>query len=67
MLGTRSNVPYLAPDLHLLFKSRDLRPKDHADAKRVTPVLDKRQRAFLTAHLVADHPWHRLLKTMPNG
>jgi hypothetical protein len=67
VLRTRSGVPYLAPDLQLLFKSKDLRPKDHADAERVIPVLDKRERAFIAVHLVADHPWHRFLTTVTNG
>lgn len=48
-------------------QSKDLRPKDHADAERVIPVLDKRERAFIAVHLVADHPWHRFLTTVTNG
>lgn len=67
VLRTRSGIPYLAPELQLLFKSKDPRPKDHTDAQRVIPVLNKRQRAFLAVHLVADHPWHRFLRTVTNG
>jgi hypothetical protein len=67
VLRTRSGVPYLAPELQLLFKSKDLRPKDHADAERVIPVLDDRERLFLAVHLVADHPWQRLLTNAKNG
>lgn len=67
VLRTRSGVPYLAPELQLLFKSKDLRPKDHADAERVIPVLDDRERLFLAVHLVADHPWQRLLTNAKSG
>lgn len=67
VLRTRLRVPYLAPALQLLFKSKDLRPKDHVDAERVIPALDHRERAFLAVHLVADHPWHRFLTTVTNG
>jgi hypothetical protein len=67
VLRTRSGVPYLAPELQLLFKSKDLRSKDHADAERVIPTLDHRERAFLAVHLVADHPWHRFLTSVTNG
>lgn len=61
VLRTGSGVPYLAPDLQLLFKSEDPRPQDHADAERVIPVLDDPGQAFLAVRLAADHPWQRLL------
>jgi hypothetical protein len=67
VLRTRSGVPYLAPELQLLFKSKDPRPKDHADAERMIPALHNRERAFLAVHLVADHPWHRILTAVTNG
>ena len=63
MAVMRSNggIPYLAPELQLLFKSKDLRPKDDVDAGEVIPTLDASQRDFLEHHLQADHPWQRLL------
>ena len=61
VLRTADGVPYLAPELQLLFKSEGLRPKDDVDAEEVIPALDADQRQFLACHLGADHPWQRLL------
>ena len=61
VLRTADGVPYLAPELQLLFKSGGLRPKDDVDAEEVIPALDADQRRFLACHLGADHPWQRLL------
>jgi hypothetical protein len=33
----------------------------------VIPVLDHREQVFLAVHLVADHPWQRLLTKAKNG
>ena len=61
VLWTVEGVPYLAPELQLLFKSEDLRPKDDLDAGEVVPELDARRRSELSRLLAADHPWQRLL------
>jgi len=63
VLWTVEGVPYLAPELQLLFKSEGLRPKDDLDAGEVVPELDARRRADLSRLLTADHPWQRLLGT----
>ncbi|WP_157249234.1 nucleotidyltransferase domain-containing protein [Nonomuraea typhae] len=55
----------IAPEIQLLYKSRDPRPKDETDFTQVLPILDATQRAWLaealrTAH--DSHPWRpRLL------
>jgi hypothetical protein len=54
-------VPYLAPEIQLLFKSKGLRPKDYEDARRVIPLLNEEQRAWLRAHLPSGHEWTELL------
>jgi lincosamide nucleotidyltransferase A/C/D/E len=54
-------VPYLAPDLQLLFKSKDLRPKDGVDAAEVIPSLGGGGLALLRAQLPPDHPWNPLV------
>ncbi len=54
-------VPYLAPELQLLFKSKGLRLKDDLDAGEVVPELDARRRAQLSRLLATGHPWQRLL------
>jgi hypothetical protein len=59
-LKTGSGLPYLAPELTLLFKSQSRRAKDQADFERVHPHLDPERRAWLHWALVAtapDHPW----------
>lgn len=61
VLRTPEGVPYLAPDLQLLFKSKNPRPKDDLDARVVGQFLRKEQRQFLLAHLSDGHPWRKLL------
>ncbi len=63
VLYTPGGVPYLAPDLQLLFKSKDLRPKDDLDAAEVIPGLAPAQLQFLSDHLDSNHPWRGLLLT----
>ena len=65
VLKSVSGVPYLAPDLQLLFKAKHPRPKDHVDAEMVIPFLDSGARRFLTDRLSPEHPWQRLLTDGP--
>ena len=53
-------VPYLAPEIQLLYKSRAPRPKDEADFARTAPCLVSTARAWLVEALVRiepGHPW----------
>jgi len=61
VLETRSGIPYLAPELQLLFKSKDLRAKDHADASHVIPAMGDERRAWLSEKLNPDHPWQEII------
>jgi len=61
VLTTESGIPYLAPDLQLLFKSKNPRDKDTQDASEIIPRLVSDQRAFLLATLPREHPWLGLL------
>jgi len=61
VLRSDGGVPYLGPELQLLFKSRTPRPKDDVDAKEVIPALDKRRVARLDQLLPPSHPWRALL------
>ncbi len=61
VLCTTDGIPYLAPELQLLFKSKGRRLKDDLDAAEVIPTLDEHQRGHLVRYLQADHPWQRLL------
>jgi len=56
----RSNdgIPYLAPEAVLLFKAKNLRPKDNSDFTLVAPLLPPAQRAWLIDALTRVHPGH---------
>ena len=67
-LKSESGIPYLAPELALLFKSRNTgnreRPKDQLDFEKILPHLEPERRAWLYWALVAtspDHPWIKQL------
>jgi hypothetical protein len=51
---------YLAPEVQLLYKSGGLRPKDEQDWQDAAPLLDPKQRRWLSDALRlehTDHPW----------
>lgn len=53
-------IPYLRPEIQLLYKAAGLRPKDQADFDAAAPLLDAGQRTFLRDGLVRTlptHPW----------
>lgn len=53
-------IPYLAPELQLLYKANRVRAADDADFQRVAPHLDDRARAWLhdaLKEIDPDHPW----------
>lgn len=58
---TATGIPYLAPELQLLYKSKARRPKDDVDAAEVIPHLGARERERLSRLLPPDHPWQRRL------
>jgi GrpB-like predicted nucleotidyltransferase (UPF0157 family) len=59
-LRTSSGVPYLAPELALLFKSKNTgrheRSQDQADFERACPRLEPERRAWLRWALMATNP-----------
>jgi hypothetical protein len=57
VLFTSDGLPYLAPELQLLFKGRDPRPQDDHDAREVIPALTIEERNFLFEHIADNHPW----------
>ncbi len=61
---TRDGIPYLVPEVQLLFKSKSPRPKDQADFDAAAPQLRGPQREWLAAAIGRDepnHPWLALL------
>jgi hypothetical protein len=55
---TRDGIPFLAPELVLLFKAKHARPKDQADFEAVLPYLSAAQRGRLAELLSRVHPEH---------
>ncbi|MEU5310450.1 hypothetical protein [Streptomyces sp. NPDC021562] len=51
-------IPYLVPELVLLFKAKDSRAKDHADFAGVLPLLGRTRRDLLGGWLALVHPGH---------
>jgi hypothetical protein len=58
---TEDAIPYLAPELVLLFKAKHARPKDQADFDETVPHMTPDQRATLADLLARVHPGHRWL------
>ena len=63
ILHTRDGLGYLAPELQLLFKSKDIRPKDELDAREVIPSLELTRQRRLADLLPEPHPWRALLRS----
>jgi hypothetical protein len=61
VLLSEQGIPYLSPELQLLFKSKNNRTKDDKDAAEVIPALNGEQQHWLRALLPRDHPWQALL------
>jgi hypothetical protein len=64
---TPDGIPYLAPEIQLLYKAKGLRPKDAADFRSALPVLSSEQRAWLRAALLQAHPQHPWLERLTDG
>ncbi len=68
---TEDGLRYLAPELVLLFKSKNTggraRPQDQRDFESVLPHLDAEARAWLQWALVATDPQHAWLASLAGG
>ena len=58
---TRDGIPYMRPDVVLLFKAKHAREKDDGDFDAALPRLDESQRRSLRGWLELVHPGHRWL------
>ena len=59
---TEDDVPYVAPEIALLFKARHRRPKDERDLRAVLPAMDDDARVWLADALQRVHPGHDWLE-----
>jgi len=60
-------IPYLAPEVVMLFKAKHRRDKDEQDWALVRPRLDARAHAWLRAALSRVHPGHPWLAQLDDG
>ena len=58
---TADGIPYIRPEIQLLYKSKGSRPADESDFLTVLPHLDAAQKSFLSAALWTTAPGHRWL------
>ena len=61
---TPEGVPYMCPEIQLLFKSRGNRPKDEADLRNCLPRMTSDARHWLIENLRKEapaHPWLAVL------
>lgn len=61
---TTDGIPYLIPELVLLFKAKAARPKDQADFDNTLPLLNLEQRRALSGFLARVHPGHAWLSAL---
>lgn len=64
ILHTADGIPFLAPELVLLFKAKHVRPKDQTDFESVVPLLSPEQRARLAGLVERVYPDHRWLAAL---
>jgi hypothetical protein len=64
IMTSPDGVPYLAPEIVLLFKAKHDRAKDQSDFAGVLPRLGPTRRAWLAAALRRTHPRHRWITAL---
>jgi hypothetical protein len=62
--STPDGIPYLVPQLVLLFKAKHCRPKDERDFEATVPQLTVEQRETLAWLVSRVHPGHRWLSAL---
>ncbi|MCT7372650.1 hypothetical protein A7R75_26970 [Mycolicibacterium llatzerense] len=64
ILRTNDGIPYVIPEVVLLFKAKGLRPKDQTDFARALPLMGQARRTRLSEWLARVHPGHLWLETL---
>ncbi|WP_161965980.1 nucleotidyltransferase domain-containing protein [Steroidobacter cummioxidans] len=57
-------IPYLSPEIQLLYKARSRRAKDQADFDHIAPRMDSNARAWLRHTLLRTDPEHEWLPSL---
>ena len=60
----RAGIPFLAPEIALLYKSKGTGAKDEADFHRALPLMDAERRAWLRDALLRTMPDHHWISTL---
>jgi hypothetical protein len=55
---TPDGIPFLVPEIVLLYKGKNVRPNDEKDFETALPALDPEQRSWLRTALDVAHPGH---------
>ncbi|WP_063009676.1 nucleotidyltransferase domain-containing protein [Nocardia kruczakiae] len=64
ILRTADGIPYVIPEVVLLFKAKARRAKDEADFLHALPAMDTSRRSRLSGWLSRVHPGHPWLETL---
>jgi len=64
---TDDGIPVVVPEVQLLFKAKEGRPRDEADLASVLPELADDQRAWLADAIQLVHPDHPWVATISGG
>lgn len=64
ILHTADGIPYVIPEVALLFKAKARRDKDEADFRRALPAMDPSRRDRLSGWLSRVHPGHPWLEAL---
>ena len=61
---TADGIPYARPEVALLYKAKDARPKDDDDFTGVLPLLEPVERRWLAESLASIHPGHDWIESL---
>jgi hypothetical protein len=64
---TADGIPYVQPEVVLLFKAKVVRPKDEMDFATALPHLNGNRRSWLRDALTLVHPGHVWLESLETG
>jgi hypothetical protein len=66
ILHSAEGIPYVIPEVALVFKAKHLRAKDQTDFRNVLPALDPSRKSRLHAWLSQIHPGHPWIAKLHN-
>ncbi|MBY8857524.1 hypothetical protein K7711_13630 [Nocardia sp. CA2R105] len=64
ILRSADGIPYVIPEVVLLFKAKARRAKDEVDFMHAVPTMDRSRRSRLSGWLSRVHPGHPWLETL---